>query len=153
MVNACMKNVDVNGDDLLNERMYYWVICSCIHKCQVGYLYPMKTIRIPCIHRRRLEYFVFNEATIMKLFCIKRRRLVPHAYRVGYRAHYIHSISVILDYVLGDYMHLWTWWSMYFVKFGDHGKMWKCTCYIIMLVCLMLNNDVEFIMNDLIKFH
>jgi len=49
---VCMlKNVDVNEDDLLNERMHYWVICSCIHKCQVGYLYQRKTIRILCIQQ------------------------------------------------------------------------------------------------------
>ena len=40
-------NINVDGDDLLNERMHYRVICSCIHK------YP--------------------EVMIMILFCIKRQ--------------------------------------------------------------------------------
>jgi len=40
---SCMKNVDVKGDDLLNERMHCRVICSCIHK------YPEAMIRILCI--------------------------------------------------------------------------------------------------------
>jgi len=61
MTNSCMKSDDVNGDDLLGEHMSYWVICSCIHKCQVGYLYPMKTIRILCIQCWRLEHFVYND--------------------------------------------------------------------------------------------
>jgi len=35
-----MKNDDIIDDDLFGECMHYWVICSCIHKCWVGCLYP-----------------------------------------------------------------------------------------------------------------
>jgi len=128
MLYACMKNVDVIEDDMLNERMHYWVICSCIHKCQLGYLYLRKTIRILCI----------QEATIMIQFCImrrplwysciKRRRLVPQACKVGSRMHYIHLISVILATCLVKLDDFYTWWNLV--------NMWRCGIVLVVASCM-----------------
>jgi len=39
------------------------------------------------------------------------------------------------------------------MKFGEYVKMWNRACCSFMHARLMFNNDVEFIVNDLINCH
>jgi len=113
-------NVDVDGDELSNERMHYWVICSCIHKC------PEAMIMILfCIHMRWLEYFVFKRRCLW-YNCIQRRWPAPHAYRVVSRAHCLQLISVILAYVLGVYVY---WWNL---------VIYILVCLLYLYACILV---------------
>ena len=127
------------------------IIESYVHafiSCWVGYLYLVTTIRILCIQWRWLEYFVFSYDDYDTVIASDDNWYHMHIESCLKRITYIWLMakSVILDYVLGE-----TWWFMYLVKFGEYVKMWNCACCSIVLVFLMFYNDVEFIVNDLIK--
>jgi len=111
----------------LNERMHYWVICLCIHKCWVGYLYP---------YWRWLEYFVFILTMIMiLLYPIGDDRY--HMHIESCLEHIAYIESVMFDYVLGDYVHRWN-----LVTYVLDEVLWKCedvrrSCCNITLAWLM----------------
>jgi len=61
-LHAC-KNIDVDDDELLYERMHCWFICSCIHKSDSFIHIGDDQIFISIL--ATTEYFVFRLATIM----------------------------------------------------------------------------------------
>ena len=111
------------------------IIKSYLH-AYISRIFISKVIRILCIQRRWLEYFVFDKGDYdIVVFWgddLDRDRYHMHIESCLGALHNL--TNVILAYVLGEYWHWWnirelyTWWN-----FGEYVKMWKCTCVLLYL--------------------